>query len=270
MGEYLFKKEKNKIFWGFCMLLCTAVLGEGITLKNNIEQVLYSKSMEWGVSFTDPGTQPRGNMSAEELMQYNAYYVGSASDSFIYLTFDAGYENGYTSLILDILKEENVPATFFLNASYLEKNTEIISRMLSEGHMIGNHTVHHQDMSLVESTSFCEELQEWEQIYFNITQKNPNLYYRPPEGRFSRQNLLDAQSMGYSTIFWSLAYVDWEDQPSDPDAVLQKLMQRMHPGAIILLHTKSFTNCAILQSFIRECKQAGYLFLPLSQLVTER
>ena len=198
----------------------------------------------WGLSFSENGKPPIGPAAASTLEQYDAVYLGDTSQKVLYLTFDAGYENGCTSKILDILKKHQVPAAFFLVGNYIEKNPDLVKRMVEEGHIVGNHTMHHPDMSkLSDKEHFCKELQDLETLFFSVTGKQLPKYYRPPQGIYSKENLEMAKELGYKTVFWSLSYVDWNnnDQPSK-DYAFSKLLPRTHNGAVVLLHSTSKTN----------------------------
>lgn len=223
----------------------------------------------WGLGFGAEGAQPTGNVSAEELKKYDAYYVGGNSEKVIYLTFDAGYENGNTEAILDALKKHNVPATFFIVGHYLESAPELVKRMAEDGHAIGNHTYHHLDMSKIsDEASFQKEMEDVASLCEEVTGQKMSMYYRPPQGKYSTENLKMAQKMGYHTFFWSLAYVDWyqDKQPSKEEA-FSKLLGRIHPGAIVLLHSTSQTNAEILDELLTKWEEMGYTFKPLSELV---
>ena len=235
------------------------------------ESSLMIYSDNWGLGFGQEGSQPTGNVSAEELAQYNAWYVGPKDEKVIYLTFDAGYEQpGCTEQILEALKKHNVPATFFLVGNYLETQPELVKRMVEEGHTVGNHTYHHPDMGKIsDRESFAAELTALEKKYREITGKDMVKFYRPPQGKYSRDNLQMAREMGYQTFFWSLAYVDWyrEDQPTRDEA-FDKLLGRIHPGAIVLLHSTSTTNAQILDELLTRWEEMGYRFAGLQELVT--
>lgn len=219
----------------------------------------------WGLGFGAEGSQPTGNASAEELKKYNAYYVGDNKEKVIYLTFDAGYENGNTEPILDALKKHNVSATFFVVGHYLESAPEIVKRMVDEGHFVGNHTYHHLDMSSISSKeSFEKEMKDVENKFKEITGQELAHFYRPPQGKYSTNNLKMANEMGYHTFFWSLAYVDWyqDKQPSKEEA-FEKLIGRIHPGAVVLLHSTSKTNGEILDELLTKWEEMGYTFRTL-------
>ena len=222
----------------------------------------------WGLGFGQEGSQPSGNVSAAELAKYNAYYVGGAQDKVIYLTFDAGYENGNTEPILDALKKHNAPATFFVVGHYLESAPELVKRMVEEGHTVGNHTYHHPDMSSIsDKEAFAKEMNDVAALYKEITGQEMTAYYRPPQGKYSTDNLQMAKDLGYTTFFWSLAYVDWyqDKQPSKEEA-FDKLLSRIHPGAVVLLHSTSSTNAAILDELLTKWEQMGYRFESIDKL----
>ncbi len=249
----------------------------------------------WGLSFQQEGSAPVGNASQEYLAKYNAFYIGPSGDESkttvkdkekidesredgadtaakktIYLTFDAGYENGYTSKILDVLKEEEVPAAFFVVGNFIEENPDLVKRMEAEGHIVGNHTMHHPDMSAIaDEEAFKEEINQLEEAYKTAVGKELPKFYRPPQGKYSESNLEQASKLGYTTVFWSLAYVDWleNDQPTREEA-LNILNKRIHPGAIVLLHSTSKTNSQILGELIQGWKAKGYEFHSISELGT--
>lgn len=225
-------------------------------------------SEDWGLSFGEAGTQPRGNALPEDLAWYDAYYVGSDSEKVIYLTFDCGYENGNTEPILDALQKHNVKATFFVVGHFLETAPELVKRMAAEGHAVGNHTYHHLDMpSISDEETFRQELDDVADLFREITGTELSHYYRPPQGKCNAGNLKTAYDLGYKTIFWSLAYVDWnqDDQPGRTEA-LDKLTSRVHPGAVVLLHNTSSTNGEILDELLTKWEEMGYAFRPLSEL----
>ena len=235
------------------------------------ESVSLAETENWGLSFQQDGEPPIANVSAENLKKYNAYYANMTDKKVLYLTFDAGFENGNTPAILDALKKHHAPATFFVVGTYIESNPELIQRMTEEGHIIGNHTYHHPDMSQISTTeSFSKELQDVETAYQEVTGKEMLKYYRPPQGKYSESNLQMAKDLGYTTFFWSLAYVDWyeNNQPTHEEA-LEKLTKRIHPGAIVLLHSTSKTNAEILDELLTKWEEMGYTFQTLTQLAEE-
>lgn len=222
----------------------------------------------WGLSFQTEGAPPIANASAEYLKQYDGYYAEMTDEKVMYLTFDAGYENGHTEKILDVLKEHQVKAAFFLVGNYIETNPALVKRMVNEGHVVGNHTYTHPDMSEISTEEeFSAELTKLEEAYAKVTGESMKNFYRPPQGKYSEDNLRMAQDLGYKTIFWSLAYVDWyeSDQPTREEA-LEKLVPRIHPGAIVLLHSTSKTNGEILDELLTEWEDMGYQFKSIEEL----
>lgn len=217
---------------------------------------------DWGLSFQSEGAPPVANASQEYLRNFDALYVGDANKKEIYITFDAGFENGNMERILDALKKHGVKATFFLVGNYFETQPELVKRMAEEGHTIGNHTYSHPDMSKIgDIQSFQTELQKNEALYRDILGSEMPKLYRPPQGKFCEENLKMAQQLGYSTVFWSLAYVDWyvDDQPT-PEQAFSKLLPRIHPGAVVLLHSTSSTNAEILDELLTKWEETGYSF----------
>ncbi|MCI6854370.1 MAG: polysaccharide deacetylase family protein [Firmicutes bacterium] len=243
--------------------------------QNENQAVETAADGNWGLSFQQQGQAPVGNATPEYLAKYNAYYIAGAAAGKdegdkkpIYLTFDSGYENGYTAEILDILKEKKVPAAFFLVGNYIEENPELVKRMVAEGHIVGNHTMHHPDMSAIaDEEAFKKEITELEETYKTVVGKEIPKFYRPPQGKYSEANLQQAYRLGYTTLFWSLAYVDWleNDQPDETESI-NLLNKRIHPGAIVLLHSTSKTNSKILAQLIDDWKEQGYEFRSVSEL----
>lgn len=242
----------------------TSAVGKG----DSQDLTLANADGNWGLSFQEEGIPPVGNATMDYLAKYNAYYAVATDKKIAYLTFDGGYENGHTEKILDVLKEEKVPAAFFLVGNYFTEEPEIVKRMADEGHIVGNHTMTHPDMSAISDIeSFKSELTQVETLYEKITGEKMQKLYRPPQGKYSETNLAQAKELGYTTVFWSLAYVDWlQDQQPTKEEAFSKLLPRMHNGAIILLHSTSKTNAEILGDYIKKCKEEGYTFLPLSKL----
>lgn len=259
MLEVFMKKSPLQILIG---ILALVLFGFATAKGYDTYQVSSAKvlnSENWGLCFSEDGQPPTANNTSEELKKYNSYYIGDTSQKKIYLTFDCGYENGYTATILDTLKDKKVSATFFLVGNYLESEPELVKRMKAEGHTIGNHTFHHKDMSSLTEEEFSLELESFEETLKQITGQESDKFYRPPQGKYSIKNLENAKKAGYKTCFWSLAYVDWYDdnQPSKEEA-FDKLLGRIHNGAIVLLHSTSKTNCEILPELIDQWRAMGY------------
>jgi len=242
----------------FSALFCTTVFA------NDYEN--------WGLKFIENGEQPKGNAASDDLKKYNAVYVGPRDKKTIYLTFDTGYENGNMIAILDALKKHNAPAAFFVVGHFIKSSPDLTRRMCEDGHIVGNHTFSHPDMSkIADKEKFKEELASLEELFKETTGKDMSRYYRPPQGKYSESNLSHAYELGYSTAFWSLAYVDWliDKQPSKQQA-FDKLIPRIHPGAIVLLHTTSKTNAEILDELLYRYKEMGYTFGSLDQLFNQQ
>ena len=230
---------------------------------------LSAQSENWGLGFQEEGTRPSGNASIEELKQYNAWYAQDTDEKIIYLTFDAGYENGNMPAILDALHKHQVHATFFVVGTLIREKPELIREISDAGHTVGNHTMTHPDMSGISTKeAFQKQLEDVEALYKDATGNEMTKFYRPPQGIYSTDNLQMAKDLGYSTFFWSLAYVDWyqDKQPSKEEA-FQKLLGRIHPGAIVLLHSTSSTNAEILDELLTKWKEMGYTFGTLEELV---
>lgn len=246
-----------------------AMLREDSATKPVTNNSIAAQTDNWGLGFGADGTKPAGNVTPDELKTYDAYYVGSGDDKVIYLTYDCGYENGNTAPILDALKKHNAPATFFVVGHFLETAPDLVKRMVEEGHTVGNHTYHHPDMSSISNlASFQKEVDDTAALYQEITGQEMTKYYRPPQGKYSTENLKMAKELGYHTFFWSLAYVDWnvDSQPTKEQA-FDKLLPRIHPGAIVLLHSTSKTNGEIMDELLTKWEEMGYRFAPLSELL---
>lgn len=228
-----------------------------------------AKGQSWYIKRNPSHEQPQSELSA--LLGDSAFYVNqncSTDDKVIYLTFDVGYENGNVARVLDILKEEQVTGAFFLLAHAIKSQPALMERMEKEGHLLCNHTVRHKDMSTFDKEAFEEELRTLEKIYSECREgKSLAAFYRPPEGKFSKENLIWAKDMGYKTVFWSLTYADWNDSvaPSDEKAK-QILKDNTHNGAIVLLHPTSDINVRILKDMIGYWKEQGYRFGSLQEL----
>ena len=251
-----------------CLFLAGTLYLQGQEATASAPIAIPVSAADWGLSFQTEGAPPVGNATAEELAQYNACYVCDTSKKIIYRTFDCGYENGFTEPILDALNKHNAPAAFFVVGILIESAPDIIRRMADEGHIVGNHTYHHPDMSAISApAAFRQELEELSALYRETVGTDMPMYYRPPQGKYSLENLKQAHELGYQTVFWSLAYVDWyvDDQPTAEEAYA-KLLPRIHDGAIVLLHSTSRTNAEILDDLLTKWEEMGYSFASLKDL----
>ena len=247
-----------------CCIIITALLCPGyeIAAHNN----------EWGICFETPGEKPTIDISEEVLEANDAYYMGDDQKKYVYLTFDAGYENGFTPKILDILKKTEVPAAFFLIGAYIQKNPDIVERMVEEGHIVANHTMNHPEKYVLEDKGeLRKQLELTEAEYLKATGFKMPKYYRPPCGKHNKNSLRAAKELGYKTIFWSLAYNDYDEynRPSNW-AAMKKLTSCIHPGAVVMLHSTCRTNVDILEELINQYKGMGYKFKSLDTLVKSR
>lgn len=237
----------------------------------NIQRALASDDLElnWYFVNRQNGTTPEPpKESASFFNEYGTYFVGDTNSKVIYLTFDEGYENGNTPKILDTLKEEQVPAAFFVVKPYIKQEADIVKRMVDEGHLVCNHTSHHPSMASIKDTEkFKLEFTEVEDEFKALTGKDMPKFFRPPMGKYSKNSLKKTQDLGYKTIFWSFAYKDWltDNQPEE-NAAIKKIVSGAHPGCIMLLHAVSDTNTKILKNVIQELKSQGYEFKSLNEL----
>lgn len=269
-----FRRLKNSFILRFLLLMVTAfILGSMLGVFTGqiprFPRNFFCCSVTgWGLSFQEEGKRPAGNASIDDLKQYNAYYASDTDQKIIYLTFDAGYENGNTLAILDALKKHQAPAVFFVVGNFIKDNPDLIRRILADDHIIGNHTMTHPDLPQISSMdAFQKELQDVEELYTSLTGEAMTKFYRPPRGIYNTENLSMAKELGYSTFFWSLAYVDWiQDQQPSREEAFQKLLTRIHPGAIVLLHNTSSTNAEILDELLTKWEEMGYEFHSLKEL----
>lgn len=228
-----------------------------------------TKTDWWLVRAKDHKTPGFNDKLSYNLEDYSACCLGDITRPVIYLTFDEGYENGYTPKILDVLKEQNVKAMFFVTLPYVNKNPDLIERMYEEGHYVCNHTDHHLSMPSIatDEAKFNKEITSVADAYLQITGQQMPTFFRPPMGHYSQRSLAMTKALGYRTVFWSFAYCDWkpEAQP-EPSAAKKLMLDGLHNGAIYLLHAVSKTNTEVLGDFISEARQMGYTFelLPTS------
>ncbi len=238
-----------------------------LTLITQIFCMASSQSHSWYFKPAQDNTQPQLIPEAAGFIdKYNVISMGSQTEKKIYLTFDAGYENGNVEKILDVLKEKNVPGAFFILPQLAKTNPDLVKRMKNEGHLVCNHTKSHRDMSkITNSNEFSEELTNAENLIREYAGVEMDKFYRPPEGRFSEQNLQFADSLGYTTVFWSLAYADWDNNKQmSEEKALDLICQRTHPGCVALLHPTSQTNASIIGRYIDIMKSDGYTFESLT------
>ncbi|MDU1348905.1 delta-lactam-biosynthetic de-N-acetylase [uncultured Clostridium sp.] len=229
-----------------------------------IDTNLDNTKISWWYKPNKDHTTPEINTKLKfDLNKYDALYVGNTDEKVIYLTFDEGYENGYTAKILDILKDNDVKAIFFVTSPYIRDNPDLIKRMVDEGHIVGNHSNTHPSMPTVtgDETKFNNEFKDVEDKFKEVTGEDMPKFFRPPMGEYSEKSLAMTKNLGYKTIFWSFAYHDWDknNQPN-PDTAKQTILNGIHNGSIMLVHAVSKTNTEILDEVIKEIKAQGYEF----------
>lgn len=204
----------------------------------------------------------------ELLAAYGGIYQGDVNSKKIYLTFDAGYENGYTGQILDVLEKHRVKAAFFITGHYLRKNPDLVMRMVRDGHIIGNHTATHPAMWSLNEKDLCREIEELAREFKKLTNQEMLPFLRPPMGEFSPKSLWLTAKLGYYTVLWSFAYRDWDVKAQrGPDFAHRQVMNSHHPGAILLLHAVSRDNALALDNILRDLKKEGYDFGKLDEIV---
>lgn len=246
-------------------ILAVLIFSIGMTFINNetiqttSASALSNEKIGWGIKRNDNHEQPDvGKKNKELLDAADGICLGNNEKKYVYLTFDNGYEAGYTSKILEVLKQNNVTATFFITAHYLNTEPELVKQMIDEGHIVGNHTVNHKSMPSLTEEQIKKEVMDLHQAMyskFNYEMK----YIRPPMGEYSEKTLAVTNSLGYKTVMWSFAYEDWDEknQPNEEKSK-QKILNNLHNGEIILLHATSKTNTNILDSVLKEIKAQGY------------
>lgn len=222
----------------------------------------------WGYKKNNDHEVPDIGKYQDMLEKYGAYYADFSGEKNIYLTFDNGYEEGYTDDVLDVLKEADVPATFFVTGHYVKSEPDLIKRIVDEGHIIGNHSYHHPDFTIITKEAIQTELEDLEKEVAAVSEQTELKYLRPPKGIFNEQTLQWANELGYIHIFWSLAFIDWNtDGQKGWEYAYEQIMQQIHPGAIILMHTVSSDNAEALEKLIDDLQEQGYRFKSLDDLV---
>lgn len=226
----------------------------------------------WGVARNKNELPPDAGKKFTSLIEkYDGFFLGDTNKKDIYLTFDNGYENGYTEKILDVLKEKRVPATFFITGQYIKDQPDLVKRMVQDGHIIGNHSWHHPDLTTISDEKLRNELQRIETEVKQLTGQKEMKYLRPPRGIFSERTLAVTKEMGYYNVFWSLAFQDWKvDQQRGWQYSYDSVTKQIHPGAVLLLHSISSDNAGALSKIIDELRNRGYQFKSLDDLVAEK
>ena len=247
----------------FSLIIILAMLTGCESIQKTSAGELSNKTAGWGFRRTQNGpefTEEQKNTMAE----YGCMYCENTDEKNIYLTFDEGYENGYTGIILDVLKEKGVKAAFFVTAPYVKENPDLISRMAREGHIIGNHTVNHPSMpSVKDDEALKNELFELDRLVYGACRQHTR-YLRPPKGEYSERTLSLSKNYGYTNVFWSDAYVDWNNDVSREKAHAT-VTKNLHPGEVLLLHAVSKGNADALGDIIDTARRQGYEFKSLDE-----
>jgi len=238
------------------VVVCLATFSVGFVNSNDLKRWYFERQ-------SDPHQPPRA--SAEiDLAAFSAYYLGDTTQKELYLTFDEGYENGHTAIILDILREKDVSAAFFVTKTYIRDNPELIARMVAEGHIVGNHTVRHKSSPGLTDAELAKELSDTADFFREQTNQEMPPFFRPPMGEYSARVLATAQYQGYHTVFWSFAYKDWlVDAQPGVAAAHKKIVENLHNGSIMLLHAVSSSNAEALGGVIDAAREMGYEFKSL-------
>lgn len=244
----------------------TAIYNEK-TVKTNTE-LLSNKKIGWGIKRNDNHEQPDvGSANKNILEQYNGIALGNNEKKYIYLTFDEGYEAGYTEKLLEILKKNEVKATFFITAHYVNTQPDLVKKMLDDGHIVGNHTVNHKSMPDLSNEQIKEEVMNLHKsVYekFGYEMK----YIRPPKGEYSERTIEYTNTLGYKTVMWSFAYDDWDEKKQGREEYAKdKILKNIHNGAVMLLHGNSKDNVNVLDYCIKEIKKMGYEFKTLDEFI---
>lgn len=228
---------------------------------------LSNEKLSWSWKRNKENKSPIAYVDMDLLSKYQGYYLGDTDKKVIYLTFDNGYENGFTGGILDTLKDKGVKASFFLTKAYIRDNKELVIRMKEEGHILGNHTVTHPSLPDKSSEEVYNEIKDVEKYMLETTGFKIDTYFRPPRGEFSERTLAITKGLGYKSIFWSMAYKDWlvDEQPGK-DFAVEHIITNAHPGMIPLLHAVSSSNAEALGEVIDALKADGYEFHSLDQM----
>ena len=240
-------------------------------VQEPVKEKLDNTERSWWYTPKKNGEIPLGPKEGMEYNKlYNGYYLGDTSKKYIYLTFDEGYENGYTPKILDVLYKENVKAAFFVTLPYIKEHPELVKRMIDEGHVVGNHSATHPSMAQKATQGrevFNKELLDVEKEFKKVTGRDIDKFFRPPMGIFSETSMSYTNLLGYKSIYWSFAYGDY-DENKQPDPVEAKnlIIERTHNGGIYLLHAMSKTNTGILEELIEYWKSQGFEFRSLYEI----
>lgn len=248
----------------FCII--ALVIATSVNADTKVEQINMNTKICFGLKRGENHERPNlGKKNMELFNKYGVLAIGNENSKNIYITFDLGYEAGYTESILDTLKSNNVKATFFITAHYLNTNTDLVKQMIEEGHIVGNHTVNHKVLPDISEKELEKEIMDLHTILYEKTGYEMK-YIRPPKGEYSEFVLKKCNELGYKTVMWSFAYDDWdENKQNRTEYGKEKILSNLHNGEIMLLHGTSKDNMEILDECIKEIKNEGYLIKSLDE-----
>ena len=265
--------KSKKLMWVIIVIIIGIITLIILNKNSNHTSVLSSstaiisnKKIGWGIKRGDNNNQPDlGNENKSLINMHNGIAMGNSEEKIIYLTFDEGYEAGYTEKILNTLKENNVKAAFFITGHYLNTQENLVKQMIDEGHIVGNHTVNHHSMPDLTEEKIKDEVMNLHQALYEKF-KYEMKYLRPPMGEFSEKTLTEIQKLGYIPVMWSFAYDDWDEKKQGKEEYAkEKILSNIHNGEVMLLHANSIDNCNILDYCIKEIKNMGYEFKTLDE-----
>ncbi len=251
---------------GLLHALPETIAAKAVSAQNGNQPSVYHFGFKKSVNGKLPSIDEEG--FKEILNKHDSLFLGNTERKDLYLTFDNGYENGLTSAILDVLKAKQVPAAFFVTGHYVKEEPQLLKRMVDEGHIVGNHSWSHPDMSQLNETQIASELDRVDEQVQRITGQKKMQYLRPPRGIFNERVLAASRKLGYRSVFWSIAYKDWDvNAQRGAGYAFDQVMKQLHPGAILLLHSVSRDNAEALGSIIDKAREQGYTFRSLDELV---
>ncbi|MNO78181.1 Peptidoglycan-N-acetylmuramic acid deacetylase PdaA precursor [compost metagenome] len=251
------------------LLMVTCILLVYGVTQTRVEASTDQRPYHFGFKKSKDGQLPSINEEGFKsiLEKHGAIFLGDTNQKEIYLTFDNGYENGYSVKILDVLRDKKVPAIFFVTGHYVKSQPELVQRMVSEGHLIGNHSWSHPDVTQISTAQLKEELDKVKNAVANITSQKEMAFLRAPRGIFNEAMLESSRNEGYTNVFWSVAYKDWDTNiQQGAQYAYTQVMKQLHPGAVILLHSVSRDNAEAMSQIIDDARKQGYVFKSLTEL----
>lgn len=235
-------------------------------LQTSATSSISNKKISWGIKRGKDFAQPDlGKENKRIINRYNGICIGNSEKKYIYLTFDCGYEAGYTGKILEVLKQNDVKATFFITGHYLNTASDTVKKMIDEGHIVGNHTSDHICMPESSNEEIKEDVMELHTAVYDEFGYEMK-YIRPPKGEYSERSIEYTNTLGYTTVMWSFAYDDWDENKQGKEEYgKEKIMENLHNGEVMLLHSTSKDNSNILDECIKKIKDMGYEFKTLDE-----